>query len=69
MTVKDVFAQTKELAPLDKARLVDMILSDLDKPDPVIEKIWIKEVNSRRLNLKAGRTKAISYRQVMGKYK
>ena len=69
MTVKDVFAQTKDLPAKDKAKLVDMILGDLDRPDPSVEKVWIKEVQQRKNNLRSGRTKALSYRQVMGKYK
>jgi hypothetical protein len=69
MTVKDVFAQTRDLPARDKAKLVDMILGDLDRPDPIVEKIWIKEVQQRKSNLRSGRTRPLSYRQVMGKYK
>ena len=69
MTVNDIFSQTKDMPAKDKAKLVDMILSDLDRPDPSIEKAWIREVVQRKSNLRNGRTKALSYRQVMGKYK
>ena len=69
MTVKDVFAQTKNLSASAKAKLVDLILGDLDCRDPAVEKLWIKEVQQRKLNLRSGRTTSLSYGQVMGKYK
>ena len=69
MTIKELFNQTKTMKPLEKARLVDLILADLDKPDAEIESAWLKEVQRRKLNLKSGRTKPLSYREVMGKYK
>ena len=69
MTIKELFNQTKSMKPLEKARLVDLILADLDKPDAEIESAWLKEIQRRKLNLKAGRTKSLPYQEVMGKYK
>lgn len=69
MTIKELFNQTKAMKPLEKARLVDLILADLNKPDAEIESAWLKEVQRRKLNLKSGRTKSLPYHQVMGKYK
>ena len=69
MTIKELFNQTKAMKPSDKAKLVDLILADLDKPDAEIEGAWLKEIQRRKLNLKSGRTKSLSYHQVMGKYK
>ena len=57
------------MKPLEKAKLVDLILADLDKPDAEIESAWLKEIQRRKLTIKAGRTKALSYHEVMGKYK
>jgi Putative addiction module component len=69
MTIKELFNQTKSMKPLEKAKLVDLILADLDKPDAEVESAWLKEIQRRKLNIKAGRTKALSYHEVMGKYK
>ena len=69
MTVKELFNQTKSMKPLEKAKLVDLILADLDKPDAELESVWLKEIQRRKLNLKSGRTMALSYQAVMGKYK
>ena len=32
---------------VEKLRLVDEILTDLDKPDPEIDRIWAEEVSKR----------------------
>ena len=69
MTIKTVFDQAKSLHPIDKVKLVDLILSDLDQPDGDVEKLWIKEVLKRKERLRSGKTKALSYQQVMGQYK
>ena len=69
MTVKELFNQTKSMKPLEKATLVDLILAELDKPDAEVEGAWLIEIQRRKLNLKTGRTKALSYQVVMGKYK
>jgi Putative addiction module component len=55
------------MKPLEKSKLVD--LADLDKPDAEVEAAWLKEIQRRKLNLKTGRAKALSYQAVMGKYK
>ena len=57
------------MKPLEKAKLVDLILADLDKPDADVESAWLKEIQRRKINLKSGRTKAVSYQAAMGKYK
>jgi len=36
-----------ELQPLEKIKLVEAILSSLDKPDPEIEKSWVAESEAR----------------------
>ena len=69
MTIKELFNQTKLMKPLEKAKLVDLILADLDKPDAEVESAWVKEIQRRKINLKSGRTKAVSYQAAMGKYK
>ena len=69
MTVNQLFDQAKSLTAIEKARLADLILCDLDKPDETIEKQWIKEVIKRRDAVKSGKSKLKSYQQVMGKYK
>ena len=40
-------SQIKDLPDVEKLRLVDAILTELDKPDPEIDRIWAEEARKR----------------------
>jgi putative addiction module component (TIGR02574 family) len=61
--------EIKSLADVEKLRLVDAILADLDKPDPEIDRIWAEEARKRWAAYKAGRVRTVSYEDVMFKYR
>jgi putative addiction module component (TIGR02574 family) len=54
---------------LEKLRLVDAILSDLEKPDPEIDGVWAEEARSRWAAYKAGRIPTVAYEEVMAKHR
>lgn len=58
----------KSLPDIEKIKLVDSILMQLDKPDPEIDRIWADEARKRWLAYKAGKVESVSYEQVMDKY-
>jgi hypothetical protein len=62
-----VFKKARTLPDSDKLNLVDVLLMDLDKPDPAIEKLWIEEAHRRWKGYKAGKCKAIPFREIMRK--
>jgi|GEM_PF-146947 len=61
--------EIKSLADVEKLRIVDSILTDLDRPDPEIDRIWAEEARKRWDAYKAGRLKTVSYEEVMSKYR
>ena len=61
--------EIKSLPDIDKLRLVDAILADLDRPDPQIDRIWAEEARKRWAAYKAGRVKTVSYEDVMSKHR
>ncbi len=61
--------EIQALSDAEKLRLVDVILSDLDKPDPEIDQIWAEEARKRWAAYKAGRVSTVSYDDVMAKYR
>ena len=74
--VKNMSVETQEildrvlkLPAVDKARLVDEILSSLDKPDVAIDALWQKEVEDRIKAYNAGNLRAVSLEQVLAKYR
>lgn len=59
----------RSLTDIEKIKLVDSILMQLDKPDPEIDRIWAEEARKRWLAYKAGKVETVSYDQVMDKYR
>ncbi|MGD0488293.1 MAG: addiction module protein [Syntrophorhabdales bacterium] len=46
-TADDLLATIKSLPDTEKLKLVDEILTQLDKPDPEIDRIWADEARKR----------------------
>jgi hypothetical protein len=61
-------ADVRELPDVEKLRLVDTNLSDLDKPDPEIDRVWGDEAHQRWTVYKAGKVPTVSYASVMAKH-
>lgn len=62
-------AEIHGLADVEKLRLVDAILADLDKPDPEIDRIWAQEARERWAAYKTGRARTVTYEGVMAKHR
>ncbi|MGH9874508.1 MAG: addiction module protein [Pyrinomonadaceae bacterium] len=61
-------SEIRALPDEEKLRLLDALLTDLDKPDPEIDRIWAEEARKRWAGYKAGRIPTISYEELMAKY-
>jgi len=68
-SVDEITEEIRKLPDLEKLRLVDTILSDLDKPDPEIDHVWAEEARKRWAAYKAGKVATISYDAVIAKYR
>ena len=62
-------SEIRELPDAEKLCLVDAILTDLDKPDPEIDRIWAQEARKRWAAYKEGRIPSVSYEDVMAKHR
>jgi putative addiction module component (TIGR02574 family) len=67
--VDELTQEIRKLPDVEKLRLVDTILSDLDKPDPEIDKVWAEEARKRWAAYKSGKVPTVSYETVMGKHR
>lgn len=65
---KEILEEVLALPPVEKANLVDNILSSLDQPDERLDALWYKEVEDRIDAYKAGRINTVSLEQVLAKY-
>jgi len=61
--------QVRSLPDSDKLQLVDVLLTELDKPDPEIDRVWAAESQRRWRAYKAGKMKAVPYSEAMKKFK
>jgi len=61
-------SEIRALPEEEKLRLLDAILTDLDKPDPELDHVWATEARKRWLAYKAGRLQTVSYEELMAKY-
>jgi putative addiction module component (TIGR02574 family) len=61
-------SEIRALPEEEKLRLLDAILTDLDKPDPEIDHVWAVEARKRWTAYKAGRLATVSYEELMAKY-
>jgi putative addiction module component (TIGR02574 family) len=65
----DLFIRIQTLPDIEKLRLVDDILTQLDRPDPELDRIWADEARKRWKAYKAGRIKTVSYKDVMAPHR
>jgi len=68
-TAEKLAEEIKSLTDGEKLRLVDVILTDLDKPDPELDRIWAKEARKRWEGYRSGRIPSLAYHEVMDKYR
>jgi len=61
-------SEIRALPDEEKLRVLDAILTDLDKPDREIDQIWAVEARKRWSSYKAGRLRSVSYEELMRKY-
>ena len=66
---RELSEKIKCLSPDEKLALVDLILMELDKPDPEIDRIWAEEARKRWEAYKSGKVETVPYEDVMKKYR
>lgn len=66
---QELYQQISHLPSLEKLRLAELLLADLDTPNPEIDAIWREEAQKRWQAYTAGELETVSYEAVMQKYK
>jgi putative addiction module component (TIGR02574 family) len=68
MIEQQILKEALNLAPKNRASLIEKLLASLDQPDKTIDELWAREAENRIDAYEAGNIKAISAEQVFGKY-
>ncbi|MEE9260739.1 MAG: addiction module protein [Candidatus Scalindua sediminis] len=58
-----------KLPPIERATIVDRLVSSLDKPDKTIDDLWRKEIEDRIDAYESGKMETVSVEEVLAKYK
>ncbi|OOP55473.1 MAG: hypothetical protein AYP45_14595 [Candidatus Brocadia carolinensis] len=66
---KQILKKALELPPIERAHLVNSLLSSLDQTDEHIDNLWRKEVEDRINAYKVGKIKSITLKEVLSKYR
>jgi putative addiction module component (TIGR02574 family) len=66
---QQLYQQATQLPALEKLKLAELLLADLDKPDADCDAAWGEVAQKRWQAYQAGESKTVSYEKVMEKYK
>jgi putative addiction module component (TIGR02574 family) len=66
---RDILDLALGLPAVEKARLVDQLLSSLDEADETIDALWRKEVEDRIEAYRAGKLQSVPVTEVLAKYR
>ncbi|HTN70832.1 MAG TPA: addiction module protein [Methylomirabilota bacterium] len=68
-TIDKLTEKIRDLPDVEKLRILDAILTDLDKPDREIDRVWADEARKRWAAYKSGKVPTVSYEAVMAKHR
>jgi putative addiction module component (TIGR02574 family) len=66
---QEILDRALGLPAVEKARIVDELLSSLNQPDEAIDALWRKEVEDRITAYNVGTLKSVSLDEVLSKYR
>jgi putative addiction module component (TIGR02574 family) len=68
MTLRELYAETRQLPREQAAELIDLLLIDtFSEPDPAVEDAWGREIERRLAELESGKVKGVPAAEVMAK--
>jgi len=66
--VQQILKDALGLPSIERANLIDRLLSSLDQPDEQIDDLWRKEVENRINAYQAGKIRSLTLEEVLSKY-
>ncbi len=64
VSTETLLRQALELPAIDRAALVEELIVSLDKPDPALDALWLKEAESRLAAYRSGELGAVDADEV-----
>ena len=66
---ENLLKEALELPPIERAALVDRLLTSLDKPDDTIDQAWRKEIAARLRAYRSSTTATVSADDILAEYR
>ena len=66
---KTLGQQARELTPQERIALVEDLLDSIDRADPRIDSLWVKEANDRLAAYRRGELAAKDLNEIIAKYR
>ncbi len=64
MTAESILQAALQLSPGDRAAVLEGLIGSLDKPDPAIDALWLKEARDRLAAYRSGKLGAVDAEEV-----
>ena len=68
MQADELLTEIRALRDEEKLRVLDAILTELNKPNQEIDQVWAEEARKRWSRYKAGHLQTVSYEDLMRRY-
>ncbi len=68
-TLEDLLREALDLPPIERAALVDRLLTSLDQPDEAVDTVWRKEIAARLRAYKSGAVATVSAEDILAEYR
>jgi len=63
---RELLEQALKLDPAERLELVDGVLHSLDRPDPMIDRIWLEEAERRLADYRTGKLRGVPAEDIFG---
>jgi putative addiction module component (TIGR02574 family) len=62
---EDLLREALDLPPIERAALVDQLLTSLDRPDDAVDEVWRKEIAARLRAYRSGTAETVSAEEIL----
>jgi len=68
MIINDIHEEALKLSDLEKIRLIELLMDALERPNPAVEELWIRESEERYKAYNEGKVSGIPFEEIERRY-
>jgi putative addiction module component (TIGR02574 family) len=66
---EELLKEALDLPPIERAAMVDRLITSLDRPNEAVDEVWRKEIGARLDAYKSGAAETVSAEDVLAEYR